>query len=158
MTRSLQYDWILSLDGVGRQYARMPGLGFISERVVWIAQAAGLEYHRYELGVGARFAAPSCPFCCSRRSGTPWSSGSGDAEVAGDGGPGALTHGSSDGYREFRPRLVPVAARVREEVVQLMSQLPVLPGARLVTKIKTPAFSRRRHIDLQRVTSCLCHS
>lgn len=31
----------------------MPGLGFASERVVRIAEAAGLAYHRYGLGVGA---------------------------------------------------------------------------------------------------------
>ena len=40
--------------------------------------------------------------------------------------------------------------------MQLMSQPPVLPGASVV--IRVPSFSRRRHIDLQRVTSCLCHS
>lgn len=53
VTRSLEHDWIFFLDAAGRQYARMPGLGFTSERVVRIAQAAGLAYHRYDLGVGA---------------------------------------------------------------------------------------------------------
>ena len=50
VTRSGGYDWILFLDRLGRQYARMPSLGFTSEHIARIAGAAGLRYSQYEFG------------------------------------------------------------------------------------------------------------
>jgi hypothetical protein len=50
---SLRSDSILFLDADGRQYARMPALGFRPRQIKLLAQAAGLPYHEYTIGVGS---------------------------------------------------------------------------------------------------------
>lgn len=50
---SLRNDRILFLDADGRQYARMPALGFKPRQIKLLAQAAGLPYNEYSIGVGS---------------------------------------------------------------------------------------------------------
>jgi hypothetical protein len=50
---SLRANQILFLDATGRQYARMPALGFQPRQIKLIAKAAGLRYNEYSIGVGS---------------------------------------------------------------------------------------------------------
>jgi hypothetical protein len=50
---SLRRNRVLFLDTAGRQYARIPSLGFKPDQIRLIAQEAGLTYREYSIGVGS---------------------------------------------------------------------------------------------------------